>query len=346
MSGWIKLHRTLKDWEYYEDHNATRLLIHLLVSVNYEDKKWKDTIIKSGTLVTSWQNLAHETGLTLKQIRLAMSKLERARETVRSVAGKGAGKWQVVTLVKWDKLQGFDDEVGQIKGQEKGRTREGKKTPTKEVKNKEVKNKEIYINPTNVELIYDARLDFSGFNDSFSIGSLWAEWIEYKKLQHKESYKTTKSEQTALNNLQKLCRGDTETARHIIEQSIGNLWRGLFELKQTGSNLNQNQKPQTQLDYEKQHINAHVYKSLRGFEQSRSISAGTLKVARHYLSQTTTVIDVHEFASLLDQIENAGGIPDTVDFGTPIWLGLRESEQNNHSSHLRLPIDGAGEFND
>ena len=121
MSGWIKLHRTLKDWEYYEDHNATRLLIHLLVSVNYEDKKWKDTIVKSGTLVTSWQNLAHETGLTLKQIRLAMNKLERAGETVRSVAGKGAGKWQVVTLVKWDKLQGFDDETGQIKGQEKDR---------------------------------------------------------------------------------------------------------------------------------------------------------------------------------------------------------------------------------
>ena len=109
---------------------------------------------------------------------------------------------------------------------------------------------------------------------------------------------------------------------------------------------NKNQKPLTQIDYEKQHINSHVYKSLRGFEQSRSISAGTLKVARHYLSQTTTVIDVHEFARLLDQIENAGGIPDTVDFGTPLWLGLRESEQNDNSGHLRLSLDGTGEFND
>ena len=285
MSGWIKLHRTLKDWEYYEDHNATRLLIHLLVSVNYEDKKWKDTIVKSGTLVTSWQNLAHETGLTLKQIRLAMSKLERAGETVRSVAGKGAGKWQVVTLVKWDKLQGFDDEVGQIKGQEKGRTREGKKTPTKEVKNKEIKNKEINTNPTNVELVFDTRLDFSGFDDYFSIGKLWKEWIEYKKQQHKDKYQTIKSEQTAINNLQKLCRGDTETARHIIEQSIGNLWKGLFEMKKTGSNFNQNQKPQTQLEYEKQHINADVFKHLRGFERTGSISARTLeKINRRSLS--------------------------------------------------------------
>ena len=109
---------------------------------------------------------------------------------------------------------------------------------------------------------------------------------------------------------------------------------------------NKNQKPQTQLEYEKQHVNAHVYKSLRGFEQSRSISAGTLKVARHYLSQTTTVIDVHEFARLLDQIENAGGIPDTADFGTPLWIGLRESEQNDHSRDLRLSFDDYRELDD
>jgi len=347
MSGWIKLHRTLKDWEYYEDHNATRLLIHLLVSVNYEDKKWKDTIVKSGTLVTSWQNLAHETGLTLKQIRLAMSKLERAGETVRSVAGKGAGKWQVVTLVKWDKLQGFDDEVGQIKGQEKGRTREGKRTPTKEVKNKEVKNKEINTNPTNVELVFDTRFDFSGFNDSFLIGNLWREWIEYKKLQHKDQYKTLKSEQTAINNLQKLCRGDTETAKQIIEQSIANLYRGLFPLKHQNNYQNQNQSnTQTQLEYEKQHINADVFKHLRGFERTGSISARTLEVARHYLSQTTTRIDVLDFAGILDKIENEGGIPDQANSGIPLRLGLGEAEQFDNHSDIRMLPNDTRQFND
>lgn len=338
MVGWIKLHRSLKDWEWYSDHNATRLLIHLLVSVNYEDKPWKNEIVKAGTMITSWENLSHETGLSVKQVRTAMSKLEKGREVGRQVAGNGASKWQVITLIKWDKLQ--DD--GQINGQTKGSKSGKQRATTKEVKKQEVKKKEINTNPTNVELVFDTNLDFSGFNDSFLIGNLWKEWIDYKKLQHKDQYKTSKSEQTAINNLQKLCRGDTETARQIIEQSIANLYRGLFALKQ--QNNYQNQKPLTQIDYEKQHINSHVYKSLRGFEQSRSISAGTLKVARHYLSQTTTVIDVHEFARLLDQIENAGGIPDTVDFGTPLWLGLRESEQNDNSGHLRLSIDSKGEF--
>jgi len=68
MSGWIKLHKTLKDWEWYDDHNATRLLVHLLVSVNYKDKEWKGQTIKAGTYVTSWENLAKEIGLT-KEIK-------------------------------------------------------------------------------------------------------------------------------------------------------------------------------------------------------------------------------------------------------------------------------------
>jgi hypothetical protein len=168
MSGWIKLHRNLKDWEYYDDHNATRLLIHLLVSVNYEDKKWKETTVKAGTMVSSWQHLAHETGLSLKQIRLAMSKLERAGEAVRQVAGKGAGKWQVISLVKWDKMQGFDDSEGQDKGQAKGRSRVGKKTPTKEIKKQEEK-KEEYL----TTILTDSSITQNEFNLDFRFNLFW-----------------------------------------------------------------------------------------------------------------------------------------------------------------------------
>jgi len=62
--GWIKLHRSIKDWEWYDDTNATRLLIHLLVTVNYEDKKWKGNTIKAGSLAFSWDTLSNELGLT------------------------------------------------------------------------------------------------------------------------------------------------------------------------------------------------------------------------------------------------------------------------------------------
>ena len=300
MSGWIKLHRALKDWEYYEDHNATRLLIHLLVSVNYEDKKWKDTTIKAGTLVTSWQNLAHETGLTLKQIRLAMTKLERAGETVRNVAGKGAGKWQAVTLVKWDKLQGSDDEGGQIKGQEKGRTREGKRTPTKEVKNKEIKKEEINTNPTNVELVLHTKFDFSGFNDFSLASDLWKSWIDYKSAQHRDKFKTPQSEQMAINALQKLCRGDTSIAKQIIEQSMANLYKGLFPLKQQQSNNNQ---ISTQNGTPKQQPHAFIRKTLRNLERLGTFNTRQVEIAEYYLEHATGPINSEEFFGKLEQLD-------------------------------------------
>lgn len=324
MSGWIKLHRALKDWEYYEDHNATRLLIHLLVSVNYEDKKWKDTTIKAGTLVTSWQNLAHETGLTLKQIRLAMTKLERAGETVRNVAGKGAGKWQAVTLVKWDKLQGSDDEVGQIKGQEKGRTREGKRTPTKEVKNKEIKKEEINTNPTNVELVLHTKFDFSGFNDFSLASDLWKTWIDYKSAQHRDKFKTPQSEQMAINSLQKLCRGDTGAAKQIIEQSMANLYKGLFPLKQQQSNNNQ---ITTQNGTPKQQPHAFIRKTLRNLERLGTFNSRQVEIAEYYLEHATGPINSEEFFGKLEQLDWSSPAFYPENIGNTLRLGERQDNR-------------------
>lgn len=102
--GWIKLHRSLLDWEWWDDHNATRLLIYLLVSVNYEKKKWMGQTINPGQIVTSWEKLSDATGLTIRQCRTSMDKLEKSRQITR----KATNKWQAITLMKWDKLQGED----------------------------------------------------------------------------------------------------------------------------------------------------------------------------------------------------------------------------------------------
>jgi hypothetical protein len=126
MSGWIKLHKTLKDWEWYDDHNATRLLVHLLLSVNYEDKTWKGQTIKAGSCVTSWENLAKEIGLTVKQTRTAMAKLEASKEVARYTTNK----WQAVSLIKWDKLQVEFTKEGKQMGKQRATTKE-----YKEIKN-------------------------------------------------------------------------------------------------------------------------------------------------------------------------------------------------------------------
>lgn len=136
MIGWIKLHRSLLDWQWYSDHNATRLLIHLLVSVNYEEKKWKGIIIKKGQLVTSWESLSLKTGLSVSELRTAIKKLETSHEISRKLTAKS----QIITLVKWDELQQIENDVDRkLTAKSQGVSRE--LATTKETKN--LKKKEV-----------------------------------------------------------------------------------------------------------------------------------------------------------------------------------------------------------
>lgn len=48
MIGWIKLHRQLLTWEWYDEPNTLRLFLHLLLKANIEPKEWRGTMIQPG----------------------------------------------------------------------------------------------------------------------------------------------------------------------------------------------------------------------------------------------------------------------------------------------------------
>jgi len=129
MSGWVKLHRSLLEWEWWDDHNATRLLIYLLVAVNHEPKKWKGVEIEAGSMVVSWETLSNAVLLTPQQCRTAMAKLEQCGEITRKVTNR----FQLVSLVKWGKLQSDNRRVTG-KRTDREQTDNRQITTTKEVK--------------------------------------------------------------------------------------------------------------------------------------------------------------------------------------------------------------------
>jgi len=100
-TGFIALRRSLIDWEWWDDHNATRLLIYLLIAVNHKPKNWRGIVINAGDIATSWESLSKNVGLTISQCRTSMDKLESSGEVTR----RKAPKYQLVTLTKWAKFQ-------------------------------------------------------------------------------------------------------------------------------------------------------------------------------------------------------------------------------------------------
>jgi uncharacterized protein YdaU (DUF1376 family) len=88
---------------------------------------------------------------------------------------------------------------------------------------------------------------------------LWEQWIDYKKEEHKDKYKSTKTEQIAINNLIKLCNGDLKIAEEIVNNSIANKYKGLFEIKYYGQKAAPKDKMQQyveKFDEIKRQINA------------------------------------------------------------------------------------------
>lgn len=131
-NGWIKLHRQFIDWEWYSDANMVRLFLHLLLAANHKDAKWRGTVVKKGQLITSLGSLSEQTGLTVKQVRTALGKLQETGEL-----GKQSGnQFTVVTVCNYEKYQQRDGEGGKPEGrpeanegQTKGNKQEVKKEP-------------------------------------------------------------------------------------------------------------------------------------------------------------------------------------------------------------------------
>jgi hypothetical protein len=133
MQGWIKLHRGLIDWEWY-DHLPTKVLfIHLLLKANHKDNSYRGKIVKKGHLLTSRELLSKETGLTERQIRTALNHLKSTNE----IAIKSNRQGTEIKVVKYSEYQDTTNETPNE------RPRSDQQTPSNNNDKKEKNEKEI-----------------------------------------------------------------------------------------------------------------------------------------------------------------------------------------------------------
>lgn len=108
--GWIKLHRKLLDWEWYDDIPVKVLFIHILISANHKPKRWRGIDIQSGQLLTGVDSLSKETGLSRQQTRTAISKLISTGEITR----KSSNKHSIITVTCWNEHQDINKQDNHI----------------------------------------------------------------------------------------------------------------------------------------------------------------------------------------------------------------------------------------
>lgn len=121
-SGFIKLKRVIKNWQWYTDIKVFKLYIHLILCANWEEGEFLGIHVERGQTVRSIPMLAEESGLTEKEVRRALNCLKKTGEITQTLHGK----IRVITLTDYET---FGQDVGRMWagcGQDVGRMRAGK----------------------------------------------------------------------------------------------------------------------------------------------------------------------------------------------------------------------------
>lgn len=111
MKGYIKIHRKFRDWEWYSEPVVKDVFLHLLITANWEDSRYKGHEIKAGQTIITVSGLASELGVSTRQVRTAIEKLESTGEITR----KTTNRFTVVTVENWSLYQAdYDDDDKQM----------------------------------------------------------------------------------------------------------------------------------------------------------------------------------------------------------------------------------------
>jgi len=208
MNGWIKLHRSLLEWEWYDDINVKVTFLHLILSANHAPKKWRGIDIGRGQLWTSIGNLAKEIGLSEKQTRNSLKKLESTNE----ISIKGASKGTMITVCKYDSYQEIKEDKGEQKGKQKaneGQTK-GEQWATNKNDNNTNNEKEI-----------------KKYFEDEKLNTMFEDFIE-----HRKQMKKPMTDRSITMHVNKLNDESVPNAIKMIEKSIEHGWSSVYELKE------------------------------------------------------------------------------------------------------------------
>lgn len=110
MSGnWVKLHRKIRDWEWYTDNNTKSVFLELLLTASYEDNRFRGYEVKRGQVVTGRKKLAKDLKLSERAVRTALNHLKSTNE----IAIKTTNKFSIITIVNYESYQDRDDATDQ-----------------------------------------------------------------------------------------------------------------------------------------------------------------------------------------------------------------------------------------
>ena len=217
--GFAKLYRKFLEWEWYDDIPCKVLYVHCILKANHKDKNYRGTPVARGTFLTSFSDLAAETGLTVKQVRIAQKKLEP-----QYLASKRTNKGQTISVVDFDTYNSYTDEEGKqdgTQGASMGHTEGTQGATTKNVKNGE--NVNNTPKPPKGATLATAKRYLERNGIDWIPSEIWFEWCEYKK--QKKCSLTDRSMGMNVSEIEKI---DKSKAEYLLTTAMSRGWKAVY----------------------------------------------------------------------------------------------------------------------
>ena len=210
--GWIKIHRQILNWEWYDEPNTFRIFFHLLLKANHKPNKYRGVTVEAGQIMTGLDLLARETNLSMQKVRTSLNRLKSTNEITIKTSTKGT----IIQVVNYEKYQVVTNEQ---------QTNNKRVTNEQQTNNKQIttnKNVNNIKNEKNEENINKA-LPFSFYNSLIDYGfkkELVSDWLKVRKL--KKSANTETAFKGFINQVEKSNIEKNEILKTCIEKS----WSG------------------------------------------------------------------------------------------------------------------------
>lgn len=170
LQGWVKIHRTILNWEWFQDANMVQLALYCILKANHSDTKYKGIDIKRGEFITSLPSLCEDLGMKMQPLRTCLDRLKKCD----FLTDKTTNKYRIISVCNYSTYQEKNEEANRQNNRQltgKQQTTNRQLTADKNDKNKNNdkndKNNIISLSQCDAE---KEKIDF-GFEDFWKLFS-------------------------------------------------------------------------------------------------------------------------------------------------------------------------------
>lgn len=149
MRGYIKIHRDLLNWEWWDDASMVHAWLYMLLKASPFDTSWHGIDVPRGSFMDTVVGMAASLRVSRQQMRTILDRFQATNE----ITIKSTNKWTMVTICKYDDYQMCENALQPTEQPAEQPSNNHQITTLKEIKNNTTKKEKLSKESTKKDVV-------------------------------------------------------------------------------------------------------------------------------------------------------------------------------------------------